>query len=86
VQISNYLPNEDRDYLFRACYIAKMSVTITCVLPQRQEKHWEHFMMEKGDGFRCALIRSFLLGKVGSELNRVGTSYGIGSASILGSL
>jgi hypothetical protein len=27
-----------------------------------------------------------LLGKVGSELNRVGTSYGIGSASILGSL
>lgn len=57
--------------LFRACYIARESATLTCILAetQRQAEEQESFLAEK-EGFRCALIQGYLHGEALGLLTR----------------
>ena len=78
VEINGDQPNEkSKGYLFLACY--SKGVRLACILakPQRPAEKWESFIVEKGEGFRCALIGSPLAGEAGGGL-MMQLSYGIG--------
>lgn len=73
VEINGDQPNEkSKGYLFLACY--SKGVRLACILakPQRPAEKWESFIVEKGEGFRCALIGGWWCGGAGRRLIKSG--------------
>lgn len=65
--------------MYSVLAIAGGSAKVTCVLGenQRQAEEWESFIADKREGFRCALIEAFGMGKLVGGLTRNGASWGM---------
>lgn len=77
VEINENQSNEkNKGYLFRACCSKEVSHHHSCLAETHiQGETWESFIVEKGEGFRYALLGGCWHGEAGGGITRSRVSY-----------